>query len=785
MIKSEKISPKRSLIYSFVVLLSVSFLVISCAKSTASDKSPLNHEKPPEFVDSKACAACHQKEHKEWTGSHHDLAMDEATPETVLGDFNEASINNFGIKTSFFRRGDKFFVNTDGPDGELHDYEIDYVFGVDPLQQYLIGFPDGRFQALDIAWDSRSKKEGGERWFLLHPDEEITSEDPLHWTGLTLNWNSSCASCHSTNLKKNYDPESRTYATTFSDIDVGCQACHGPGSKHVEWANLKKGGDETMGLVAGALKGGVREVELCARCHSRRSLVKSDYVYGKDFMDHYVPELLREPYYYPDGQIKEEVFVYGSFIQSKMYGQGVSCGDCHSPHTAGLKTKGNALCVRCHNAEPPVEFATIKPWNYDNPEHSMHKSGSEGAECVNCHMPATDYMVVDPRRDHSFSIPRPDLSVKLSVPNACNRCHVDKPALWAEKLLDAWFPKSKEMRKSETHFAEIIADGEAGRPEAVSGLIEIAKDETKPAIARATALAILSQYRNGEALDIVEQGLSDGNPIMRYEAIGGLSTILGRASGENGDMLKIVLLAPLLTDPVRAVRTEAARVLTEVPMSLFDQENRSAFDYAFEEFKERQYAALDRGEAHLNLAVIYTNMGQTLKAENSYKRAIHIDRFFIPARFNLANLYNSQGRNKEAIEILNELIEIAPDSGEAYYSLGLLLAEMKRLDDAVEPLKKAAELMPEFARVRYNYALALQSTDKPKEAETELLKAYETDSNDLNIVYALSVFFAQQERWDEALPYTERLVELLPDEPRALEILKQVREELSALEGGL
>ena len=393
-----------------------------------------------QYVGLAECTSCHAEQASRWSGSHHDLAMQSVSEQTVLGDFNDASLTHFGVTSSFFKKDGKFLVHTEGPGGELRDYEIKYTFGVEPLQQYLVEFPGGRLQALSLAWDTRSQAQGGQRWFHLYPDERITADDELHWTKPSQNWNSMCAECHSTNLQKNYDPVSETFSTTWSEIDISCEACHGPGSDHVAWAkrepgweNLQAGKglvlsfDERLGVswkinpqtgtaVRSEVRGGDREIEMCARCHSRRSPITADYEHGKPLLDHYLPRLLEEGMYFADGQIDDEVYVYGSFLQSKMYSAGVTCSDCHDPHNLQLRLPANGVCLQCHQAE-----------RYDQPAHHFHKSGSEGASCAECHMPPRTYMVVDPRHDHSMRIPRPDLSVTLGTPNACNNCHRDKP----------------------------------------------------------------------------------------------------------------------------------------------------------------------------------------------------------------------------------------------------------------------------------------------------------------------------------------------------------------------
>jgi predicted CXXCH cytochrome family protein len=349
------------------------------------------------YVGAQACAGCHSAEYRHWQGSQHAKAMQPATEQTVLGDFNDASFTYAGITSTFSRRDEKFMVRTDGPQGDLQDFEIAYTFGVYPLQQYLIGFPGGRYQMLGIAWDSRPREQGGQRWFHLYPDQHLTHQDPLHWTGLQQNWNYMCAECHSTNLRKNYDSKLKRFNTTWSEINVSCEACHGPGADHLAWA--KKEGDRqkldrTQGLAialddrhglrfqlrALAMKGldlaatalnpsllqaakpaagnappitsptVNRELELCARCHSRRGQFWEDYVFGKPLPDTHRLALLTPDLYYPDGQMKDKVFNHGSFLQSRMHAKGVSCGDCHEPHSGKLRAAGNKVCLQCHLA---------------------------------------------------------------------------------------------------------------------------------------------------------------------------------------------------------------------------------------------------------------------------------------------------------------------------------------------------------------------------------------------------------------------------------------------------
>ena len=726
------------------------------------------------FVANQTCEGCHPLKFQAWSPSHHAWAMQEATAATVKGDFDDSQFAHFGVESRFFKKDGNFIVNTEGPDGQLHDYVVKYTFGIDPLQQYLIEFPGGRLQSLTIAWDTRSEDEGGQRWFHLYPDEKIAPGDPLHWTGPYQNWNGMCAECHSTNLHRGYDPTSRTYQTSWSEINVSCQSCHGPGSAHVSWAEENKEEPEYQQDDNGLLihfqsMDAHAEVDACARCHARRRQVSAEDRFGESLLDNFSPATLRAELYHVDGQIRDEVYVYGSFLQSKMYQAGVRCSDCHDPHTAQLKNIGNAVCTQCHQPAGNKRFTELRATLYDSPKHHFHKPDSSGAQCVNCHMPDRNYMVVDPRRDHSFRIPRPDLSLKLNTPNACNECHADQTTTWAAEKIAAWYGPG---RRQQQHYGEIFAKARAGDASAVPALVDLVSDPQQAAIVRATAVELL-QPRNVQLFQTILDAAYDENPLIRAAAIPALMPLPPQQ--------KMQALAPLLNDSTRAVRTEVARVLAGVPAQLFTDEQRAALDKALAEYRTAQLAASDiMPGAFLNLAVLASNRGQPRQAEQYYRRAIELDAGFLAAHVNLANLYNAMQRNPEAEQVLREAITLAPAEGELYYSLGLLLAEEQRIKESEKALGKAAELMPGRARVQYNHALALQHLGRLDEAEGALRQAYGMASDDPDIIQALVIFHAQQKHWDEAIIYARRLSELFPNAagPRqTLEQLESMREQ--------
>lgn len=757
-------------VLGYFYLKSVSLKSGKTVKSAGDDRESAT----PQFVGGKVCAECHEPEYELWLGSHHDLAMQEANEKTVLGDFGNKEFGYYGLKSEFYKSDGKFIVRTDGPDGRLHDYEIKYTFGVFPLQQYLVEFPDGRLQALGIAWDSRSREDGGQEWFHLYPNEKITFGDAIHWTGLDQNWNFMCAECHSTDVKKNYDFETNTFKTTWFEINVSCEACHGPGSEHVKWAEQKNSDeipnlgllvnfDERKGVtweIDKASGNAVRskpieshtEIEVCSRCHSRRSAISDNYAYGKSLLDTHLPSLLREGVYYPDGQIEAEDYEWGSFIQSKMYQKGVTCTDCHNAHSLELRAEGNKLCSGCHMAE-----------KYDAPSHHHHKPLSAGSQCVSCHMPETNYMIIDARRDHSIRIPRPDLTVKIGTPNACNRCHTDSTPEWAVSEINKWGGGYKGFQ----NYGETLYAARTGALHAEELLVKLAGDPDAPSIARASALSELAGYLSHSSLGAVEAGLKNDDPLIRGAALDALQS----APPE----IKIRLASGLLNDPVLAVRTKAVTLLAVVPKESLDTGQREALSKAVDEYVRLQMTSADRPEAHLNIGLIYAEVGRFPEAEASYKAAIKLEPSFMPAYVNLADLYRAEERDNEAESLLRSALGISPWNGDVYHALGLLLVRQNRIPEAMNALEESVKLSPGNARYSYVYAVALNDAGRKSESISVLEEAHKRRPSDREVLYALITYNRANGNIPAAVGYAEQLVEISPDDPEIARILHELK----------
>lgn len=751
---------KIGFVATIVIVLSIPLSLIMNRNNKFVESSKAN------FTGGKACIACHQKEFNLWKESDHDNAMDIATDSSVLGNFNNAQFTFNGITSKFFKRDGKFFVYTEGVGGKMQELQITHTFGVRPLQQYLIPFENGKYQCLPIAWNTVRKE-----WFhmaaMVYKPEDLKPDNWLYWTNQSQNWNSMCAECHSTNLQKNFDIQTKTYNTTWVDINVNCEACHGPGSAHIEWANIPEMNrpmEVNTGLVIKTSKVPSRRyVESCAPCHARRSsLGPYDHAHS-EFLSYAIPQLSTEPTYFIDGQFKDEDYEYGSFTQSKMYMKDVRCGDCHDPHSLKRKFEGNALCTQCHRAD-----------EFDTYNHHFHKVKGEtgnsfynkrgekvevgtGALCRDCHMPGKYYMGVDQRFDHSMRIPRPDLSIKLGTPNACINCHDDKSNDWALQYVNKWYGESKK-----THYGTILANAANGNLGADVDLIKIINSNLYPEIIRATAIGYLAAYQSENAQEVLRKTLNDPDPLLRYTAVENYQT------PDSIELLK--LLSPLLNDPIKSVRIEAANRLATYKKQSFNEIQYGFFVKAIDEYQKTQEFVADFSTGRYNLGNFYSKRKELAKAEENYKEAIVIDNLFYPAKVNLALIYYQQGKTQQAEVIFNDLVTNHADAVEGYYYLALLYGEQGKNSEAITLLESARTNGVANVRILYNLGLLYQMNGRMDKCEETLQEALQMEPSNFDALYALFAFNMKQNNRAKAGFYIEKLKLAYPNDAQVNEL---------------
>lgn len=691
------------------------------------------------YTGSAACQSCHTKEYNDWKKSDHYLAMQHAHDSTVLGDFNNTSFVADGVTNKFFKRDGKFFINTQGDDGKNHDYEVLYTFGYFPLQQYLIAFPGGRLQTTRISWDSREKK-----WFHQYAGQHIHHKDWLHWTGGAQNWNTMCASCHSTDLQKNYQFTTDSYATTWKDINVGCETCHGAGSKHIDFM----GSDEykrgvrikNAGLYYGKNTNPQLQLNTCAPCHARKSDIAQKLMQTPEIMDDLIPQIIDDEFYYADGQIKEEDYEYSSFAQSKMFHKEVRCSNCHNPHSGKRLAEGNALCMSCH--EP----------RYNTEQHHFHKINTEGAQCINCHMPMKTYMGNDHRRDHSFRIPRPDQSIVFETPNTCTSCHSGKSNTWAADAIKKWYGPTRQY-----HFSDDLLPGSELTDKSEKHLLKLLADTLQPEIARATAVFYLRNIQTQKSANALILALNDKKSLVRYHATRSLENF-------PPELWQSVAYQNL-TDKVRAVRIATADLYHTLSPEALPAAARAAYAAADAENKKYLQYQTDFAVGNVMLADYHLQGGDHLNAIIHYVRGLKKDSLMNYARLNLSASYSATGKNPEALKTLKEAVAIDPKNDRIYYNLGLLYYEMNDIPSSIENFQKAVQLNSTNTSLYYNYGLLLQQQGKLKEAEQILLKGFAMNPQAINVNYALAFLYANQNNLPKARVHAGVLRQMDPNNP--------------------
>lgn len=714
------------------------FIVDSCSSKDA-EYTEMESQKIA-YVGDQSCKKCHANEFHEWEQSHHYMSMLPPNDSTVKGDFNNVTFTADGVTSRFFKKGTKFFINTEGDDGKNHDFEVKYIFGFTPLQQYLVQFPGGRMQVPRLSWDVKKKK-----WFNQYAGQKIPSHDWLHWTGNAQNWNTMCATCHSTNLKKNYDVKTDTYKTSYSVINVSCESCHGAGKKHIDFINGDdyKSGERVAGSFLKLAKnsGQKEELNTCAPCHARMSELSSSHLDSKEIMDNYIPQIPDTEFYHADGQVDDEDYIYTSFLQSRMFHKGVTCSTCHNPHSVKLKRMGNQTCTLCH-----------VPTQYDTPKHTFHTKRGAATECKNCHMPGKVYMGNDLRHDHSFRVPRPDLSVKYGTPNACSNCHKDK----SEKVLAAaivkWYgPKRKY------HFADDLVPGSRLDANSEKHLTNLIDNKFVPKIIKATATFYLGSISTPSSLNTILARLASKEAQIRYRALRSLESFPADGWRE--------AVGPLLSDKVRAVRIAAADLYVGIPMEQIPASYSKAFSSAKAELEKSLLYQTDFSTGNVMLADYYLKLQDYANAEKFYLRGLKKDANMNYALLNLSVVYNMQGKNQQALQALQNSVKNDPKNERVYYNMALLHNEMNNIPAAEKSFAKAVELKSMNPKVYYNYGLLLNQGKMFAAAESVLLKGITLNPSNSELYYALTFVYIQTNNRSKAQQAALKLKQLDPDNP--------------------
>lgn len=713
--------------------------------SSAPDRSLApDHEVFAHYAGSATCVECHREPHHGWQSSNHALAERLPSQSLDLPAFDPSREFQFGSQTTAVRsERQTLFVRTPGPGGAIRDFPVSRVIGNEPLRQFLVEGGNGRLQTLEASYDPHRNE-----WFNVYGNEDRQPGEWGHWTGRGMNWNAMCASCHNTRLRKHYDVATDSYRTTMAEMTVGCEACHGPMKEHVL---AYKSGTKPPPAVKPSRH---QIMDACGSCHARRAELTGEFVPGDDFFDHYhltVPDL--GDTYYPDGQVREENYEFGSFMGSRMHAAGVSCLDCHDAHTTKLILPGNALCMRCHNGGYPNSP------KIDPVAHSFHPPDSPGNQCVSCHMPHTTYMQRHPRRDHGFTIPDPLLTKQHGIPNACNRCHTDKDTDWALAAVEK--NHGERMNRRTRARAQAIGRARAGDVTARAEILALLTGDDSP-YWKAVAANVLDPWlADADTQQALITSLDSTNALLRAHAAFALAP-----AAQAGGVAARAALRRKLEDPVRSVRVNSAWALRDevAPASPAGGDLQRFLNFN-----------ADQPTGQLQLGTWQLARNDPPAALAHFERAVSWDPFSAALRHELAVLYSTLNRPADALREIREAVRLEPAQAEFHYKLGLAWSENGNAVEAQAALERAVELNPRHALAWYNLGLARHQAGETSSAVAALLRAESADPSDPRIPYARATIHAQLGQVAEARRAADRALALDPGFSEARQLLNSLR----------
>ncbi len=721
------------------------------------------------FGGSASCRECHQAEFDSWKSSHHALA--ERVPIPALDDpaFIPERTFQHGTQQTTIRTNDGHYeIVTTGLDGTTQAFPVERILAVSPLRQMLVAFPGGRLQATEAAWDPRSNQ-----WFNVYGDEDRKPGEWGHWTGRGMNWNSMCATCHNTRVKKNYDPATDSFRTRYVENGVGCESCHGPMQAHNDWQKANRGSKRADPTIHKLTR--EQMFETCAACHSRRAELTGDVQAGDGFWDHHLLSIVdQSEQFYPDGQVREEDFEFTAFLGSRMHNKGVRCIDCHNPHTGKTKLPGNFLCLSCHSSGTdgapiinPVSHSHHKVFGYDSngvltntslANYEPSRIAETGGECVNCHMPQTTYMQRHGRHDHGFTIPDPLLTKQFGIPNACERCHSDKGTDWNLKFVEQWY--GAKMDRPYRHRAQAVARARRGEDAAREPLLQMLATDEIP-YWRAVAANLLQPWAaDPDTTAGLLAQLQNTNALVREMVVQSLGLL-----AESGQPDVVAALQSRLNDPSRNVRVETARHLA----ATLDTNSVAGRDYL--RFLEQ---VSDQPLGQLQAAVFNMQRNNSSAALTHLRTAVKWDPFSTGIREQLAVLLSQTGHAREAVEQLEQAIKISPTEAELHYKLALALNEVGETDRVIPELELAVKSNPRHARAWYNLGLARSGHGDVSGALEALTRAESIDSANPRIPYARATVLARLQRFSEARTAARRALEIDPNFSEAAQLLRQL-----------
>ena len=694
-------------------------------------------------------------------------------------------------------RENQFYITEPDLSGKPLEHRVEYTLGERRFQHYLTTLADGRILVLPPTWDIARKN-----WTLGldigNPEEG--SGDPVQV------WNKSCYSCHVSQGQKNFDLEKLRYQTTWQDLGINCESCHGPGGEHIGRATGVKAMDAATraqikeAIVNPARLNAASSTTICAQCHSLRDIYADNFKAGANFYDYFTPVMeYRLPAspdsaYWADGrprQLANETF--GLWQSQCFLKGGATCTTCHArPHTsdvehdARLRPGNNALCTGCHTKIASNISA-----------HTHHAAKSTGSSCIECHMPATVVSLKTRMRDHSISMPSPENTIRHEIPNACNVCHRDKDAEWTLRRVNAWY--GEKTRQKLVGRADAFTQARQGDAAAIPELLKLLEDPSGGPLIRANAEGYLGSFSNDPSVyEAMLNAFADPEPLVRATAA---TTIRPSAAQREELATKLVTL---LRDPIRTVRMSAAIAMVSMGVRPFTGEDGEKYERAKELYHAR--AQLDSDDAQQQLAAGRFSFlsGDMAGAANAFRATLKLDPT-IPAQYYLGRSLAEGGDFASARQVLNSiprndrqydaaqrlLAEIAAKEpnpgqtqaesagsnnsgaeGEAKFLSGQVLYQSEAYGAAVKDLEEALRLAPQAqwaTKAEIYQAICLEKLGHTSEAEAAMRKLSERPEGqrDVELQVTFAELLYETGRAEEALKRVDGILAADPKSPSA------------------
>ncbi len=705
--------------------------------------SPQEQDDVPggQYAGTSTCRECHESFYQLWAPSHHGLAMQPYSAAFAADNLttHDGEVEVGGRSYRAETAPEEGWVVERTPEGEVR-YEIVHVLGGKNVFYFLTPFERGRLQVLPLAYDVVREEwfdtaQSGMRHFADRP------EQPVHWTERPYTFNSSCHSCHVSQLSTNYDFDNDSYSTTWAEPGINCETCHGPGDQHVRICRSAPAGQVPADLAiirTGDFTPQQRN-DMCAPCHAKMSPVTASFLPGERYFDHYDLTTLEHPDFYPDGRDLGENYTLTGWRMSSCAKAGQL--DCLHCHTSSGRYRHlddpNQSCLPCHQSR--VDEVV---------EHSRHPAGFPGSHCIDCHMPVTEFARMR-RSDHSMLPPTPATTLSFESPNACNLCHGDENAAWANALVREWHGDAYQDRV--LHRAGLVA---AARQEDWSRLREMLAYLKNPGRDEVTAnslVRLLSLCPDERAWAAITELLgSDSSPLLRASAAGVLGVYL------TNDTVEALLEAT--GDDFRLVRVRAASSLAPLPPSRLAESPRRRLEAALEEFFAAMSARPDDALSHYNLGNFQMGRGALDLALECFETSARLDPTSIPPLVNAALVFARQGRMTAAEAKLRSALEQDAEDATANFNLGLLLAEQGKKTEAEAAFRRALKRDPRMAPAAYNLGVLLTES-RLEEGVEWCRRAAELVPNDPKYAYTLAFYQHQLGDSASAIATLERMLD--------------------------